>query len=529
MSDSPPSRPYQANVKHSSMATQVPADLGHRAARGLAWLMGQTIGVKLVSMLANVVLARFLAPSDAGLVAMAYTVLAIAGVVQFVGMQDVLVQRQRKIHLWMNPAFWLLLTLGILGGIMTAAAAPLAASIYGEPRLVGMVLLLAVSAPLQTITVIPQAALAAQLKFRTTVILGTITAVGTSVLSIILAWQGWGAYSYIAPLPIMAAFQLAALWIAARPRIQTKLQVRRWRYFIADASFNWGFTICMIALSADHVVLSLLFPAAVIGVYFWAVNLSTQLLRLLANNLANVLLPSLSKLHDDPQRQSTAFVQAMRVLAMIGIPACFLQAAVAKPAVDLLYQSEWRDMAPILALLSIGMAFSFVSGPATSIMKARRQFRMLFLVYLANTIVMIAVVLAIGIASSSNTAAFRMAIGVSATIAVFGPINLYFAVRAAGHGIRDVISILASPTLAGAISTVTARVISKLIPDWTGRTVVEIIVTIVVAMAIYPMLISVFDRRLWQIAKSRLRHLRPQWSFSPEPLPLVEQHSTELH
>jgi O-antigen/teichoic acid export membrane protein len=529
MSDSPPSRTVQPSVTHSATATQVPADLGHRAARGLVWLIGQTIGVKFVSMLANVVLARFLAPTDAGLVAMAYTVLAIAGIVQFVGMQDVLVQRQRSIHLWMNPAFWLLLTLGVLGGIMTAAAAPLAASIYGEPRLVGMVLLLAVSAPLQTISVIPQALLSAQLKFRTTVILGTITAVGTSVLSIILAWQGWGAYSYIAPLPIMAAFHLAALWFAARPRIYMKLQVRRWRYFIADASFNWGFTICMIAMSADHVALSLLFPAAVIGVYFWAVNLSTQLLRLLANNLANVLLPSLSKLHDDPQRQATAFVQAMRVLAMIGIPACFLQAAVAEPAVELLYQSEWRDMAPILAFLSIGMAFSFVSGPGTSIMKARRQFRMLFLVYLTNTIAMITVVLAIGIGSTSDTAALRMAVGVSATIAVFGPINLYFAVRGAGHGIRDVFAILASPTIAGAISILTAVAISKFIPDWRGRNLFQIVVTIVLAMTVYPILISLLDRRLWHIAKARLRNLRPQWTHSAEPLPLLENRSTELH
>src|SRR5687767_2987251 len=107
MSDSaslPSSRTSQA----PQSSGQAPADLGHRAARGMVWLIGQTVGVKLVSMIANVILARFLAPDDAGLVAMAYTVLAIAGVVQFVGMQDVLVQRQSRIRLWINPAFWLL-------------------------------------------------------------------------------------------------------------------------------------------------------------------------------------------------------------------------------------------------------------------------------------------------------------------------------------------------------------------------------------------------------------------------------------
>ena len=493
------------------------------------WLIGQTLGVKLVSMVANVVLARFLAPEDAGLVAMAYTVLAIAGVIQFVGMQDVLVQRQGRIQLWMNPAFWLLMTLGIIGGLMTAAAAPLAASIYGEPRLVGMVLLLAIASPLQTMAVIPQAALSAQLRFRTTVVIGTTTAVGTSILSIILAWAGWGAYSFVAPLPIMAAFQLVTSWMIAAPPIQFKPQVRRWRYLVADASFNWGFTICTIALNADHIILSLMFPAAVVGIYFWAVNLSTQLQRLLANNLTNVLLPSLSKLHDDPQRQSAAFVQAMRVLAMIGIPACLLQAAIAGPLVRLLYEDQWSGIAAILAALSIGMAFSFVSGAATSIMKARRQFHMLFLVYLVNTIVMIAVVLAIGLTSSADVAAFRMALGVSASLALFGPINLYFASRTAGQGMRDVLAILLSPTVAGACAAAVGLLASVPLPRSKSGSIAQIAVTATVMLVLYPLLIRIIDRRLWNIARSRLRHLRPtQPPIIPERTTAVEQRPTDL-
>src|SRR6185503_4894878 len=100
----------RAPVRHPT--SSVPTDLGYRAARGFVWMMSQTIGVKIVSLIANVVLAWFLVPGDAGLVGISYVVLSLAGIVQYIGMQDVLVQRHAHFRRWAVPAFWLSLVVG---------------------------------------------------------------------------------------------------------------------------------------------------------------------------------------------------------------------------------------------------------------------------------------------------------------------------------------------------------------------------------------------------------------------------------
>src|SRR5262245_31249927 len=446
----------------STTTTQnVPPDLGRRAAHGFMWLMGQTLSVKAIALLANVVLALFLVPGDAGLVSMAYTVLTFAGIVQYIGMQDVLVQRHAHFRRWANAAFWMLLLVGVAGGALTALAAPLAARLFDQPKLVGMVLLLAIASPLQTLQAVPQAMLASQLRFRTSVIIGTASAIGISILSIVLAAIGFGAYSFLLPVPLVAALQLGALWAAARPSLRWSPQSRRWRLLLGDTGLNWGVSICQIIITgADHVILSLLFSSTVVGIYFWAVNLSTQLLRLLAMNLSSVLLPSLSRLQADPKRQGTAFLQAMRVLAMIGIPACLLQSALAQPLVNIMYKERWESVGPVLAVLSAGMAFYFVAGPATSLLKARGRFRALFVIHLVNAIVMVATLTLIALNATERSAALGVAIGTAACLAAFGPVILSYAIREAGHDWTAVMRVYAAPTLCSVLAIGAAVAIS---------------------------------------------------------------------
>lgn len=497
------------HMKTSVKQPQAPADLGHRAARGLLWLMGQTIGVKVVSFVANVVLAYFLSPHDAGLVGMAYTVLSIAGIVQFIGMQDVLVQRQANFRRWSNAAFWMLLTVGLLGGGLTALAAPLAADLFNQPRLVGMVLLLALASPLHTTSVLPQAVLASQLRFGTSVLIGTSAAVGTSILSIVFAALGFGAYSFLLPVPLVALLQAVALWWVAHPPVRLAMQLRRWRFLVGDTGYNWGISVCIIIITtADHVVLSLKFPATVVGVYFWAVTFSTQLLRLLAMNLTSVLLPSLSKLQGEPERQAGAFVQAMQVLALIGIPACLLQAALAEPLVRILYADRWESVGQVLAALSVGMAFYFISGPAVSIMKARAEFRSAFFIHAVNAILMVAIVTALALTANSQEAALRVAIGAAACLAVFGPFYLFFAIRVTRHGWRAVLRVYAAPTVASILAIGPAVGLARLTPDMPGRDFLVVAIVLLVSGILYPILIRWIDPQVWAIAMARIRSLR---------------------
>lgn len=485
--------------------------LGVQATRGMAWMMTQTIGVKLVSFLSLIVLSRWLAVDDFGLVGMAYTVMSIAGIVQFIGMQDVLVQRHRHFRRWANAAFWLSLTVGLAGGAMILASAPLAASIFDEPRLVPLLSLLAIASPLQTLCVVPQAKLAAELRFRTSVIISSAHAIGISVLSMLLAWGGWGALSFLAPLPIMNGLLLIALWWAARPTVKRSPQLRRWKYLLPDTGFNWGVTVCTVIITTvDHVALGRLFGTHAVGVYFNAVNLSTQVQRLLNTNLMNVLLPSLSRLNHDPQRQINAFLQATRVLTAVMVPACVLQAVLASPLVRLLIAEKWNAAAPVMAILSLGLAFSFIAGPSTSLMKAQGRFRAVFFLHLMQALLTVAAVIFAALQTSQEKAPVAIAWGYSICLILFGPIFLQAAIWPSGLRWRSVGRPFAAPLVVSAAAIGLGRAIVALLPDMNPRDhdLAEIIITTVVGGVAYLALFPRVDGSTWNFVRERILNLR---------------------
>src|SRR5262249_3456274 len=160
------------------------------------------------------------------------------------------------------------------------------------------------------------------------------------------------------------AITMAIAWYLASPPIRRSPQLRKWR-FVAGESVKLiiaGFFLhaCVqggaFALGVFH------HSDAVIGMYAFAFAISLQIAHLLTHNLASVLFPALSRLGAEPVRQRAAFYRAVRLLLLVGVPMAFIQAAMAEPALRLLFGDKWSGAILPLQLLSFGMAFSLANG-----------------------------------------------------------------------------------------------------------------------------------------------------------------------
>src|SRR5437879_8025549 len=171
--------------------------------------MAQTVGSKLVNTVGQIVLAWLLSPEDFGLVGLAYTVTAFAGLIQQAGLREILIHRQAHFGRWANPAFWMSLTLGCVGAAAMLGLAPVAAWMYDDRRLIGLILVLAATAPFSGLDIVPDAQLTSEMRFRYLAVVKWITAVGAMGLSILFAHYRWGAYSFVLPQPIITIIRLA--------------------------------------------------------------------------------------------------------------------------------------------------------------------------------------------------------------------------------------------------------------------------------------------------------------------------------
>src|SRR5690606_7476958 len=119
------------------------ADLKGRSVRGGAITFTAQAAKFVLQIGSTMVLARMLTPNDFGLVAMATAVTGILGMFNDAGLSIATVQRQHITQGQVSTLFWINVGISIILTLTTGALAPAIAWFYGEPRLIGITLVLA--------------------------------------------------------------------------------------------------------------------------------------------------------------------------------------------------------------------------------------------------------------------------------------------------------------------------------------------------------------------------------------------------
>ncbi len=481
--------------------------LRQRTTHGVMWVVAQSVvgrGVMLVQQLA---LAWLLVKSDFGLIGLAYTVTGFVIPLANLGIDSVLVQRGRRYRQWATPAFWLGMTISVVAATVTAAfAAPLAAWAYHQPKLIGIIGVLALALPIQALQFVPKAQLQIELRFKSVVLLGILNSALTALLTIVAAWLGFGAYSFVLPVPIVSAIVGGASWWIARPPVRLAAKFARWRYLFGSGATVLGIVLLHGLINqGDYIALGLAgFPDTVIGTYVFAFNIAIQPLRLLSGGVPAVLFPSLSQLMLDPEKQVRAALRAMRLLTMVTVPFCLLQIVVAEPLFRLIFPPRWLDAVLPCQILTIGLTLNATSWPAHSLMMAQGRFRELFGITVLAALAFLAMLSG---AIWLHPSILSVAIGVAIWHMFHSPTIHWAATRHRAR--RGSYLIEAGPPLvAGVVAMVPCMVLQKQFPPTIVGDMIAIVTSVVLFAAAYLLLVYLLVPETLQDLE---RQLAPFW------------------
>lgn len=377
-------------------------DLGARTASGTMWMASQTIVTRFTSLASQVLLAKLLLNEDFGRIGLVYTITALATQVTNLGIDDVLLQKQRHLLRWTTAAFWFGLVTSIGGGIVMVVAAMIVVVIakahgnaaYGDSSLIWLTAILAMSAPLANATLVPTVILRSEMRFVRLASVGFGDVVLQQLLMVLFAAMGMGAYSFVLPVPIAAVARLAVLWSVVHPKIRPQLSLHRWPSLISSGGWIFGQRLLFTATSqGDYLILAALYAdTALVGTYFFAFMLSTQVIRLICDNAGATLTPALSAIRDNRSRMWQAARRANRALAALVVPAVTLQILLAGPIVRVLFASKWESSIVLIRWLSAGPLLYYSIWPMAAIITATGRFSVSFLVWLVGAITFAAMV-----------------------------------------------------------------------------------------------------------------------------------------
>jgi teichuronic acid exporter len=483
--------------------------LGTHSARGLVYLFASSSVAKVVSVGAYVVLGYLLSEDDFGVFALAGTITVFIQVIEQGGVGDVLVQR-KNFRPWAIPAFWLAACLGVLSSLLIVAAAPIASTLYENRQLYWLLLILAPASIPNALSVVPRAQLARQLKFRALAAVNLASLVVRLTMTVVLASIGFGSYSFVIPIPISSGLIAAFLWWWTSPPWSLYPQLKKWRYLIGDSTRILTAELQRAFIDqSDYILLGIFRSARDVGIYLFGFSFSIQILQLIAFNLMNVLFPAFTKLNDRPRTQYQGFLKAQRILAMVGVSACLLQAATAAPLTYLLLDPKWIPSIGVMQILSIGMALRMVAGSSYALLKSQGRFRAILWnrwAFVALQVIGLTVVLWLG----GGITAVATVVGVVSTL--IGPITFFIAIRPYYGGWREVGEVLYRPVTCSVVSVGTAWLIALWMEGQGLGPLPQLIETVAVASGLNVLFAWFWMRPVWDDLSLRIRRLLPQHS-----------------
>jgi lipopolysaccharide exporter len=224
----------------------------------------------------------------------------------------------------------------------------------------------------------------------------------------------------------------------------------------------------------DNLVISALFGPSVLGAYNLAYNLADVPAVQVGEQIADVLLPSFSRLA--PERRPFALARAIALLSLLMSPLAIGLGAVAPTLVQALFDDRWSQVGPMLAILSALSVMRPLGAVIWSYLQAAHMPRLVMVLEGSKLVLLMGVLLtlgrlgplwacaAVGLAFSAHTVASLWVVDRSDKLplraivaSIFGPLGACAPMIVAVVGVRHG---LARVGLTSAVASVALQVVA---------------------------------------------------------------------
>jgi PST family polysaccharide transporter len=352
------------------------------------WASVSQISKIVAQLISMVVLARLLNASDYGIIAMAYVVTALAGMLREMGTGTAIIQKKELSEPTTSTIFWLNVGLGCMIGLLLIVTSPLISRFFREPQLAGVLISLAILFPITGATTVHQALIERRSEFKTLSLMDITTQSIGLCLAIAFALNGAGVYSFVVPAISTAIITSIWLWNKSHWRPKFIWSQNDFKSLLGFTGNLTGFNfINYFARNADGLIIGKVMGAVSLGTYSLAYRLMLFPVQNLTWVVSRVMLPTLSRLQTEPLQAKLLYLKSLQGILTITAPLMIGLWALREPFVMVVFGEKWKDIIPLLAWLApVGLLQSMNSTTGT-VFTAFGRTDLLFKFGLISTIV----------------------------------------------------------------------------------------------------------------------------------------------
>jgi len=344
--------------------------MGKTALNAIFWSLVQNWGGRFSTFILFVFLTRFVGPSEYGVLQACLIITTMITLVSEFGFGDAIVQSRTATDKDVNLPFYFSLAMSCVLVVLCIALSSEIERLIGVPGVGNVLIVLAFTAPLTTISSFQEFCYRKQLAFKGLAIRILLANVIAGPIAVFVAYMNGGIWSLVTQSYLTIVVGLVWLW--SRPLWWPTLTLDRdsfWtllRFGLPVVSLR---VIDFAAMKLVDIIILNRFGLVFLGIYAVGSRLYQVLMQLLQSALNDVSLAILSRIADDRERMAHIYIQAIMLASFVAAPAFALLAALSPEVCHVLFGTRWagvEDIARPLLILGAVQCVQFINGPYLS-------------------------------------------------------------------------------------------------------------------------------------------------------------------
>lgn len=330
--------------------------LRQKTLSGIVWSFLEKFALNAFGFIQGVILARLLLPSDYGLIAMTGVFFAISYALVDTGFTSALIRKKERDSIDYSTVYVTNVALSfVLCGILCLCA-PLIADFYNEPQLFPIVCANAALLFVGSFIAVQGARLTIQLDFKTKSKISVISVVSTGIISIIMAYMGFGVWSLIFPNFFSVIIRGVLYWFYQRwfPGFNFSWKVYK-EFFSYGSKLMFTSLLNAVYYNIYPLVIGKFYSSTHLGYFDKGNGYASLPASTLSGVLLKVTFPVLSKIQDDDARLEDVYRRLIRLSAYVVFPVMILLVVLARPLVLVLITDKWENSIIYIQILCFAM------------------------------------------------------------------------------------------------------------------------------------------------------------------------------
>lgn len=337
----------------------------------MLWRFAERCGAQGVTFIVSIVLARILAPSVYGIVAL---ITVFTGILQLFidsGFKNALIQKRDADQLDFSTVFYFNVFAGVVLYLIMFALAPLIAGYYQKDFMTPYIRVLSLTLVLGGVNGVQQALVMKRMIFKRFFYATLTGTVISAVVGIVMAYNGMGVWAVIAQMLTNQFIDTVFLWFTVKWRPSLQFSFARlkpmFRYgsrLLASALFN------NLTINLTNLLVGKVYTEESLAYYTKSSNIPSIVVTNLHSAVQSVLFPVLADRQTDKAQLKAILNKSIMVSAYLIFPCMVGLGICAEQVVRILFTDKWIAMVPYLRLWCIVYGFTLLHTANLQVIQA---------------------------------------------------------------------------------------------------------------------------------------------------------------